>query len=99
METKSDKLVSVFREKIEEAKASAGKKDDSLSYAIGLLAGALFLLAVKTAVISCLAWLGTGVACDIFGYQHPTYLQVLTILVAVKSVFFYMFDKDKKEAN
>jgi len=96
----NEKLTSAFREKIDAAKRSASKKEDvSTIEAIGLVAGILFIAAIKIAVVGAVVWFGSNTVCDIFKQPHLTYLQIVSILLSIKAVTLYIFDKDKKENN
>lgn len=96
----NEKLTSAFREKINQAKRSTGKKEDiSTVEAIGLVAGMLFIAAIKIGFAGLFVWFGANTICDISNHPHLSYWQVISLLLSVKAITLYVFDHPKKEEN
>lgn len=96
----NDRLTSIFKEKIDQAKLSTAKNESmTTTEAAGNLAGILLLAAAKTALVALTIWLGAKSFCEYFQYAQPTYIQILTITVAIRSGVTYFFEHPKGESN
>ena len=96
----NDRLTSIFKEKIDEAKRTTAKNQSmTTTEAAGNLAGILLLAAAKTALVALAIWLGAKSFCEYFHYEPPTYIQILTITVAIRSGVSYFFEQPKTESN
>jgi len=84
MENNNDFLTNVFRQKIDDMKKEKGSSsEDTDKTAAALIT--LILAVGKWFVLTIFSWLGWKLAAEVFALPQITYLQVLGIMVGMRS--------------